>query len=274
MEKTGDFVPVHGKQDEGTGEHEEDGDSDVDREGFPCGLRGQWRRGGFWLWCGDRRLFGWGDEWFYDGGGRDEAVAHTGHSLNEARAVWVIAEYVTQLPDRCIDPVFGIDKYFAGPESLCDFRACNDFSLTGDEQDQKLHWFALDPNKLAIAKQFEAAAVKLEVAELKDRIGQDAGQVTSCAREVSVSVAPKHRILDGLELYQALPRALPRGIAFCARERLAGPGAVRTAAAPQDQRGDGHEIDIQENDSAAQHASRGRIVDSEGCSAVGSGPCR
>jgi hypothetical protein len=108
---------------------------------------------------------------------RNESVTHASHGLNEPWAVWVIAEYVTELPNRGVDPVFGIDKYFAGPEPLGDFSACNDCSFTSDEEDEKLHWFALDAYKLAIAKQFEAAAVKLEIAELKYRTGQDAGQV-------------------------------------------------------------------------------------------------
>jgi hypothetical protein len=50
------------------------------------------------------------------------------------------------------------------------------------KQDQQLHRLALNAQRNPLAPQLKASAVELEIAELKDQIGQDTGQGTSRLR--------------------------------------------------------------------------------------------
>ena len=109
---------------------------------------------------------------FDAGNGRDKAVAHAGDGLDKLGIFGIVAESVAELADGGVYAVLGIDEDFAGPEPLGDFSPVDELILMGREQDKQLHGLALDAKSVAVAGEFESAAVELKISELIDRTRQ------------------------------------------------------------------------------------------------------
>src|SRR6185437_8414999 len=85
---------------------------------------------------------------------------------------------------------------------LGDLGPGDEAPFAGNQQDQQLHRLALDAQRTAVAPQLKAAAVKLEVAELEYRTGQDAGQGILPRAGRCLSMSRKSLVRKRLEVYQ------------------------------------------------------------------------
>lgn len=110
-----------------------------------------------------------------NGDRRDQTVSLALDGLDILRMVRIVAQAMAELADGGIDAVLGVDEDLSRPEPPGDFRARHQAALARGQQDQQLHGFALDAQRMAVAAQLEAAAVQLELADLHDGAGQGAG---------------------------------------------------------------------------------------------------
>jgi hypothetical protein len=136
-----------------------------------------------------------------DGDGRDETIAHARYGLDELRILRIVAEEMAELADGGVDAMFGIDEDFAGPEALRDFSAGDKLTLARGEQDQELHWLALETYRVAVVEQFEGSAVEAKIAKTIDDAGRGSQRGPPGMGKYEPVLQENVRFEKGLALY-------------------------------------------------------------------------
>ncbi len=118
-----------------------------------------------------RRFGGTGDLWLDRSDGCDKPVTGAGNCLHKLRQVGAVAEGLANFTDGRVNSVFDIDEDFPLPQARGDFVTSNNLSMFGDQEDEEFERLPLKLEPAAFAAELKFAAMKAEVAELKDGKG-------------------------------------------------------------------------------------------------------
>jgi hypothetical protein len=102
---------------------------------------------------------------------RDEAIALTGNRLDERGGVRRIAQRLADLADGGINARLDVDEDIFAPQAIDDVGAEYELTAALDEQNEKVHGLALEPDTPPLAAQLVASDVELEVAKAKRLVG-------------------------------------------------------------------------------------------------------
>ena len=94
---------------------------------------------------------------------RNKPIALSGYSLDESRFVGIISEGLPDFSNGAIDAVVGVDKDGLAPNSLHNLIAGDDVSSLLHEEQQNLHWDALQFEHTPTSPQFVGVKVEFEV---------------------------------------------------------------------------------------------------------------
>ena len=92
----------------------------------------------------------------------DEAVAATSNGFDEAGTLGGVAERLTDLVDRLVEPVVEIHERVRGPELLLKFLATDDLAGVLEQHRQDLEGLLLKPDSQAALAQFASTKIQLE----------------------------------------------------------------------------------------------------------------
>ena len=100
-----------------------------------------------------------GDSYRLGGDFRDEAVTLADDSLDKARIPGIVTEDIAQLVDRRVNAVVGILLSMFAPKVAIDGVAPDELALAFEQQDEQLHRYALDFERMARAPELIALDV-------------------------------------------------------------------------------------------------------------------
>ena len=93
---------------------------------------------------------------------REEAVAAAGHGFDKAGTLGGIAQGLTDLVDRFVEPVVEIHERVRGPELLRKFLARYDLAGVLEQHRQDSERLLLKPDSQAVLAQFTRTKIHLE----------------------------------------------------------------------------------------------------------------
>ena len=92
----------------------------------------------------------------------EEPVSATSNGFDEAGTLGGVAEGLTDLVDRLVEPVVEIHECVRGPEFLLKFLATDDLAGVLEQHRQNLEGLLLKPDSQAALAQFASAKIHLE----------------------------------------------------------------------------------------------------------------
>src|SRR5262249_53153938 len=92
----------------------------------------------------------------------EKAVAATSNGFHKARTLGRVAECLTDLVDRLVEPVIEVHESVCRPESCLKFLASYDLAGMLEQHHKDLEGLFLKPNSQPLLAQFASAKIQLE----------------------------------------------------------------------------------------------------------------
>jgi hypothetical protein len=97
--------------------------------------------------------------------GCDESIAHPRNGFEVPGLLGALAQRLTNLLDRKVDPVLEVDEGVLPPERLLDLRSGDDFTRAGGQEHQELRGLGLEPDLPLSLPELARAAVELVISK-------------------------------------------------------------------------------------------------------------